>query len=217
MNALVAQVAAAIIPKPMPVVMDRAILGAVAARRDQRRRAAPQVVVYVIGHRLRTVGLANARPALVTETARDLDFAEVTRADPFDRLFDALAGTALRAGLDDFAMFARGFDRLAPFPDVVGNGLFHIDILARLHRPDRGERMPMIGRGDGDGVHVLVLQQPPNVRVGFHLFVALGKGLNASIQDFAVHVAQSDDPDIFAGEAAQARDVIATAPAESNH
>ena len=119
----------------------------------------------------------------------------------------------MRAGLDDFAILARGFDRLAPFPDVVRNGLFHVNILARLHRPDRGQRMPVIGRGDGDGVHVLVLQQPANVRVAFHLFVPLGEGFDARIQDFAVHVTQRDDPNVFVGESAHAADVLSTTTA----
>src|SRR5207245_2668655 len=152
MNALVAQIAAAIVPKPVPVVMNRAILGAVAPWRDQRRRPAPQIVVDVIRDRLRADAFPYARPALVTEAECDVYFPEIARADPFNRLFDAIAGTALRAGLDDFAILARGFDRLAPFPDVVRNGLFHVNILAHLHRPDSGERVPVIGRCDGDGV-----------------------------------------------------------------
>src|SRR6266568_4250585 len=131
MNALIAKIAAAIVPKPVPVIMNRPILGAVAPWRNQRRRTAPKVVVDVIRDGLRAGCFSNARPALVTEAAGDFDFPEVTRADPFNRLFDATAGTALRAGLDDLAILARGFDGFAPFPDVVGNGLFHVNILAR--------------------------------------------------------------------------------------
>src|SRR5436309_13123315 len=101
MDALIAQIAATIVPKPVPVVMNRAILGAVAPWRNQRRRAAPKVVVDVIRDGLRADCFSNARPALVTEAARDFDFPEVARADPFNCLFNPIAGTALRAGLDD--------------------------------------------------------------------------------------------------------------------
>src|SRR5207245_10308478 len=110
MNALVPKIAAAIGPKPVPVVMNRAILGAVVPWRNQRRRAAPKVVVDVIRERLRPDCFSNARPALVTEAACDVYFPEVACADPFNRLFDAIAGPALRAGLNDFAIFTRGLD-----------------------------------------------------------------------------------------------------------
>src|SRR5438876_9811715 len=149
MNALIAKIAAAIGPKPVPVVMNRAVLRAIAPWRIQRRRATPKVVVDVIRDGLRADCFSNARPALVTEAARDFDFPQVARSDPFNRPFDAIAGTALRAGRDDFAILSRGFDRRAPFPDAARHGLVQVNLLARLQRPDHGQRVPATRRRDG--------------------------------------------------------------------
>src|SRR5690242_17942986 len=97
-------------------------------QRQLGRRPAPQIIINVRRHRLRTAHFAYARPPLVTETARDQDFTQVPALDPADGLGDAVAGTALGSGLDDALVLAGGFDSFAPFPDVVGNRLFDIDI-----------------------------------------------------------------------------------------
>src|SRR5206468_1417535 len=132
--ALVAEVTVAVIPNPMPVVME-----ALAANRVHRRRAAPQVVIHARRSGLRAAYFADAGAGFVAEAADDGHFAEVAAVNPFDGFLDGLAGAALRAGLDDSVVFARRSDQLAAFPDVVGNGLLDIDILAGLHRPDGGE------------------------------------------------------------------------------
>ena len=55
---------------------------------------------------------------------------------------------ALRAGLADFVVFARRLDAPPPFAHIVADRFFDVDVFAVLHRPDGGQRMPMIGRGD---------------------------------------------------------------------
>src|SRR5207247_2452046 len=61
MNALVAEVAVAVVPDPMPVVMK-----SLSADRRHRRRAAPEIVIDVRRRRLRSVHFADAGAALVT-------------------------------------------------------------------------------------------------------------------------------------------------------
>ena len=41
---------------------------------------------------------------------------------------------------------------LAAFADVVADRLLDVDVLARLHRPDGGQRVPVVRRGDADDV-----------------------------------------------------------------
>ena len=99
----------------------------------------------------------------------------------------------MRAGLDDSVVLAGRFDDLAAFPDVVRNGLFDVHILARLHCPDGGEGMPMVGCGNGDDVHIFA----------FEKFAHVGKDLDADslvflvllflIENGVVHVAQPGD------------------------
>ena len=50
--------------------------------------------------------------------------------------------------------------------------LFHINVFARLGRPDGHERMPVIWRGDGNCIQRLIVQRPA------HVGYANGVGLN---------------------------------------
>src|SRR5215472_1546740 len=65
--------------------------------------------------------------------------------------------------------------QLMPFKPVMRAWLLHVNIFAGLAGPDRHQRMPVIGRGDGNGVNILILKKPSDVAVGFrpgqpHLF-----------------------------------------------
>ena len=62
----------------------------------------------------------------------------------------------------------RRLHELPAFPHIVRDGLFHIDILAGLDGPDGGERVPVIRRGDRNGIDLFALQQLANVGVALH-------------------------------------------------
>src|SRR5215813_5560247 len=64
-DALAAQVAVAVVPDPVPIVVDRAVPRVVAHRRLVRRRATPEVEVHRLGRLLGTAHLADAGPRLV--------------------------------------------------------------------------------------------------------------------------------------------------------
>ena len=51
----------------------------------------------------------------------------------------AFVRARLCAGLHNFSVRARRFHDFAPFPNIVGNRLLNINILARLNGPDRRE------------------------------------------------------------------------------
>ena len=123
------------------------------------------------------------------------------------------AGTALGADLDDAAVLAGRGDHLPAFPDVVGEGLLDVDVLARLAGPDGGQGVPVVGRGDGHGVDGLVVEQLAEVAVGCDLFAPVLEGLELVVQDLLVHVAQGGDPD--ARDRAEPGDELAAASAHA--
>src|SRR5262249_28121767 len=102
-DALVAQVAVAVVPHPVPVVME------LLARQPLRlrRRAAPQVIVGR-GRDLAALrrGRADAGPQLVAQAARQLDLAQLAGVQEGDGLAHAGGAAALGAGLADAAVLA---------------------------------------------------------------------------------------------------------------
>ena len=64
-------------------------------------------------------------------------------------------------------IFFHGFDELAAFKRVVGAGLFDINIFSGLTTPDADRRMPVIWRGDGNGVNFFIFEKLANVPISF--------------------------------------------------
>src|SRR5690606_29023413 len=133
-DALVAEVAIAGIPHPVPIVVEL-----LAGERLLRGGSAPEIVIESFGDRLFAFHFADAGAALVADATGPEEFTEVAFLSPFRSGMEPSGGAALRACLDDALVFARGFDQLAAFEDIVGNRLLHIDILARLRCPDAGQ------------------------------------------------------------------------------
>ncbi len=127
-----------------------------------RRRAKPEVVVQFLGRLLRPAE-ADAPPRLAGVAVGDQQLAVLAAADGRHLLDPMRVGAALRALLDDAAVFPRRLDQLAALEDIVAAGLLHVDVLARLARPNRLQRVPMVRRGDGNGVQVLVVEHFPKV------------------------------------------------------
>src|SRR5260221_6923193 len=118
---------------------------------------------------------------------------------------------ALGAGLDDFVVLAGDLHGPPAFAHIVRNGLLHINVLAGLDRPNRGQRMPVVRSGNGNGVHVFAFEQFADVRVAFqfaqlfdpaseHIGIRITEGGNTSAVNFG-----------------QAVDVIAPASVEPHH
>ena len=57
------------------------------------------------------------------------------------------------------------------------------------------QRVPVVRRGDADDVNILVLQQLADVGVGFDGLSGGSQFLGFPVDDIAVHVAESDEPD----------------------
>ena len=159
-DALVADVAVAEVPEPVPVVMDQ-----VGVIRLLRGRAEPDVEIELLG-RIRDRFDADAAARLVAQGPRDQQLAELARLDRRGGQGPVAAGAALRAVLDDPVVPPRGLDGDPAFVDVVAARFFDVDVLARLAGPDRDQGVPVVGRGDRDGVDRLVVEHAADVLHG---------------------------------------------------
>ena len=169
-----------------------------------RRRSAPQIVIHR-GRNFAGFGrLADGVAAVVTKRTCEFDLAEIARTQPRDGFLDGEAGARLSSRLDDAIVFARGFHKLATFPEVVRNRLLDIDILARLNRPDATERMPVIRRGERDCINIFVLQKFSHVLIRLRSDVVfLFEISSGAIQHSGVHIADGHDANAFPAEAVE--------------
>ncbi len=133
-----------------------------------------------------------------------------------DGVLNALVAAALSAGLDDALVFSRGLDHPPAFAHVVADRLLDIDVLARLACPDRRQGVPVVGRGDRDGVDRFVVEQAANVlhdlgrRLGIsfdHLGPAAGRA--------EINVADRRDAHVL--EMAPAGDVVPAPAVDAAH
>src|ERR1041384_758188 len=150
---VVGHLAAAVVEVPVPVVVE-----AVRVERPLGRGSLPEVVVDPFRHR-RVGQFPDRGPSVVAESPRDLDLAELPRAEEFHRRPQALERARVVPHLDDLVVLARRLDELALLPNVVADRLFDVDVLPRLDRPDRREDMPVVRHRDRDNVDRLAVHQ----------------------------------------------------------
>src|SRR5262249_40627158 len=130
MNAVVAQFAGAVIPVPVPVVVEP-----IRVERSLRRRPQPQVIVNARRHGgilLVADGLALAGDP----GADERHLAKFARTDKLGSAQDVRSAAALRPGLDDALVLARRLDHAPALDDVVRDRLLDVDVLAGLAGPD---------------------------------------------------------------------------------
>ena len=96
-------------------------------------------------------------------------------------------------------------------------GFFDVYIFARLDRPDRGERVPVVWRCDGHHIQILVLQHLPEIGVSFGGNLLLFQIRNSPCEDGTVHIAERGEPDALVLQPQQAADVATTAAVETDH
>ena len=116
-----------------------------------------------------------------------------------------------------------GLDGDAALVDVVAARLLDVDVLAGLAGPDRHQRVPVVGRGDRDGVDRLVLQHAADVLLGGRRMTVGLAGLARDRLDLLepfgvgprVGVDQADDLD--AGHRGELAHMGAASPVEPGH
>ena len=188
-DAVVAHLAVAGLPEPVPLVVQL-----LAHQRPLGGRAAPEVVIDGGGTGVGASTLPMPSRARYTMRVGEADGPELAAAQVLERLAKDRARSALRAHLDHAAVLSGRGHHLPAFPHVVGERLLDVDVLARLAGPDRGQGMPMVGRGDDHGVDVLVVEQFADVAVDGDLDAAVFEQLGFPVDVGAVHVAEGDNP-----------------------
>jgi len=118
--------------------------------------------------------MADGFAPLETQPLGHIDFADGAIAQQLHRLDFVLRGPALHPHLHHAIVFASGLHHLAAFPEFVAGGLLHVHVFARLAGPDSRERVPVITRGDRDGVDILVFEKLPDVLIGLLGFISGG-------------------------------------------
>src|SRR5260370_18086980 len=130
MNALIAQVAVAVIPNPVPIIMEM-----LSHQGLDRSRAAPQIVVHRLRDRLLTIHLTNAVARFVAKGARHGNLAQLAGMEEIHRFADAGGAANLSAGLADAIAFPGRLDDPPPFADVMTDRLLHVHVFAGFLAP----------------------------------------------------------------------------------
>ena len=114
-----------------------------------------------------TVGVSSEGVAgLETEAASHIDFAELAIVKEFHSLMNAGFGAVLKTDRDDTVILAGSFNHFSTLKDIVGAGLFDVNVLSSLTSPYSGKSVPVVGGGDDDGVNVSVIEDTAEVVLG---------------------------------------------------
>src|SRR5215471_13773523 len=185
MNALIADVAVASVPNPVPVVVE-----AITREWLHRRGARPQVVIDTGWDRFFRSPTNRVAP-LVAQPSSQIDLSNQSLVDLLDSLDHSFARTALCTVLHDAVVFSRSFDKLLALPPIVRARLLDVDVFARLAAPDSHEGVPVVGSRDGDGIDGLVIKQLAKVCVSLRLRQTLFVHLRqAPVKDPWIDIAQ---------------------------
>ena len=160
-DALVADVPVAVFPEPVPVVVNQVLVVLLLLGGSR-----PDVEIELGGGILGILE-ANGTATLVAGAEGYLELTVLSCGYVAGQVGPPLAGSVLGAVLDDAPVFLGGFDQLASLEDIVAERLLDVDVLAGLAGPDRHQAMPVVGGGDGDDVHFLVVQDAADVLNAF--------------------------------------------------
>jgi hypothetical protein len=209
-DTLVAEIAVACWPDPMPIIVQ-----SLAHQGFFGSRSAPKIVVDGWRNRRRTIHFSNAGPAFIAQTPRADNLAKVSVAYPLNALSNAAAGTALGARLNNAIVFACSEDSLTAFPNLMRNGLFDVDILARLDGPNGTERMPVVRSGKSNRVDIFVVEQLADIRVAGDAFAQIFALFKFLLESIAVDVTKRHQPSAF--YLSHAFDVLSAAATEAHY
>ena len=182
-----------------------------------RCRSEPHIIIDGCG-RNPIGGIPDAgQPIEIGPTACHREFAEFAALYELGGFDHVLATAPLRTHLHDAVVLLRGGHHRATLGNRLGQGLFDIDILARLAGHHGGDRMPVIRRGDEDDINVLPIQHAAEIlyRIGLfpsgrrtnlqtlrgHGFIHVGDNhtvhfriAEETLQVAAAHAAGTDEP-----------------------
>jgi len=209
MDSIVARLAVAGCPEPMPFVVQL-----LAHQRRLGRRTTPEIIVHRGRQRRRRADLADAVTRPVNQRVSIANGAELATSQVVKRLAQERARTILHAHLDHAPISPGRRHHLTALPQVIGKRLLDINVFAGLARPDRRQRVPVVGRRDDHRVDALVVQNSAEVSVSSDRFAPVLEGLEFAVQERPVHVAQSNDG--CARDLSQPGNELVSAPAHTS-
>src|SRR6266567_1242059 len=125
------------------------------------------------------------------------DHADFSRLAGFQKLHagDIVRRNApMQAHLDGAVGFTSGLDHRFALENRVADGLFDIDVSARVDGSDRYQRVPMVGRGDNGDLGPLALQELAEIFIASGLRATkLLDVRGGGVELVRVHIAHSDD------------------------
>ena len=149
-DALVAHIAIAIVPMPVPVVVNK-----VFAERTHWCRPAPEVVVQS-RRNWRDALVANVWPSAVHQSARHVYPTNQSFFEVFHRFADGHRAAQLHTVLNNAVVFIGRFDHLLALVNIVCGGLFHVNVFTCLTGPDGLQCMPVVRCGKRYGINIFV-------------------------------------------------------------
>ena len=162
----------------------------------KRSRTEPQIVIDAVGRH--AVPFAADRLAAMDRPGfRQVNGPQPPAADEIDGRLKVAAAALLQARLDHAAVPPGGGHHLLAFPDVVRDRFFDVNVFSRLARQNGHRRVPMVGRGDHDGIDGSIVEDSAEVglpagRLALHVRSRTGRRRTQAFVD----VAQCHDIDV---------------------
>lgn len=128
--------------------------------------ARPEIVVDGFRGRDGCSELADGLAGLVAEATGEGELAEVTFLHPVKDVVPSLLGAALESVGNHDAVVGLSKGEFFAFPDIVGDGLFDVDVLSLSGGAKGDEGMSVVTGGDANGVDFGILADLAVVGVG---------------------------------------------------
>src|SRR5262249_17005847 len=139
------------------------------------RRSQPEIVIYP-GRRWRVLDFLQLPIARIVidlivpgvPAMHERDFAELARANNFLRLQKECVGVLLKAERNGGVWVWGGWSEKLAFGVSVTDGFFQISVFARLRGLNRRNRVPVVGGGDDNSVHILAVEDAAEIAGRLH-------------------------------------------------
>jgi hypothetical protein len=131
------------------------------------------------------------------EAADGRHLADPAAPDDFSRLLAKRVRPALNSDLDDALGFVRRLDHRPPFGHDERQWLLNVHVLAGAAGVDHLQRVPVVGGGNDDGVHVLAIEE---LVVVVELIRVRADLLGGEVEVWLIEVADRDDLRVLVGE-----------------
>lgn len=193
-RALVAEIAISVGRLPVPIVVELA-----PADGEDFAGAGPEVIIYGLGRGHGSGDFTNGFPGLVAEATGEGELADLALLYPSEDVVPGLLGAALESVGDGDAVVGLAEGEFFPFPDVMRDGLFDVDVLASSGCAEGDEGVGVIAGGDADGIDLGVLADFTVVGVGLEAgeLVAFFEFGLSSVELVGVDITEADEARFF--------------------